>query len=372
MGEDPQISVIHLETSTEWRGGQQQIAYLVQGLMQYGIRTHLICRQGAEIARHFKRLDLPLTEITIRNPWDIFAARTIARTVLKQAAKIIHVHSSHALSLGLLVKLFLPKVILVASRRVDFSVSKPIIGALKYRTRLVNCIICVSKNVARVLKGDGIDEHKLRVIYSGLELTQFNPETTDTAAKQELGIPHDNLVIGTVAALVGHKDYPTLLEAAAIVCKKISNVTFCAVGEGPDREKLEEIHGKLGLGRRFLFLGFQSDISRFYALFDVFVLASHKEGLGTAILEAMASGIPVVATDAGGIPEIVEHGSNGLLVPRQDPASLANEIIRLTQDPDLRQRLVAGGLQTVKRFSIEGTVRSHLVLYQELLTGARQ
>ncbi|HEC83156.1 MAG TPA: glycosyltransferase family 1 protein, partial [Firmicutes bacterium] len=313
------------------------------------------------------RLGLPVIEITIRNPWDVLAAGTIAKIINRNNSQILHVHSSHALSLGLLVKIRLRHLILVASRRVDFPVRKPVFGSLKYNNRLVNRIICVSRNIADVLKRDGVDESRLTVIRSGIDLSRFSRRPVKPDLKRALGIPQDNLVVGTVAALVGHKDYPTLLEAAARVRKKIDNVTFCAVGEGPDRAKLESLRARLGLDKHFLFAGFHKAIADYYNLFDVFVLASRMEGLGTATLEAMSCGIPVVATAAGGIPEIVSDGSNGLLVPTGNPDSLADAITKVLQDSDLRARLAAGARITAQGFSVEKTVEDHINLYQELL-----
>ncbi len=367
MGEITQVSVAHLETSSEWRGGQQQIAYLVGQLLKHGVNTLLICRRGSQILRHFDSTGLPVEAVKIRNPWDILAAGKIAKILKSQGFRILHAHSSHALSLGLLVKMLLPKIILIASRRVDFPVRKPLIGSLKYNNRLVNTIVCVSENVASVLRRCGVEESKITVIHSGIDLNRFSPRAQTEDLRQTYKIPEKAIVVGTVAAMVGHKDYPTLLEAAARVLRHREDAIFCAAGEGPDRGKLERIHAQLELGNRFLFLGFRENVSQIYKLFDIFVLASRMEGLGTAALEAMASGLPVIATSAGGIAEIIVDNSNGLLVPSNDPDALADAIIKLIDESRLRERLAENAIETVSRFSIENTALKHITLYKDLL-----
>ena len=366
MGKDTQIKILHLETALEWRGGQQQIVYLLQGLIANGIQTVLACSPKSEIMKYCRKNNLPVLPVEIGHGWDFSAARQIARFMQENAFNILHAHSSHALSLSLLVKTMRRSVKLVASRRVDFSVNKPVIGSLKYNNRLIDRIVCISENIARVLQQDGVDARKLTVIHSGIDVHRFvGVETSELRA--ELNISSEHLIVGTVAALVGHKDYPTLMQAAQLVCKKRADVTFLAVGDGGDRGKLNALHKELGLGDCFRFVGFRSDLQRFYNLFDIFVLSSYLEGLGTSVLDALACGLPVVATRAGGIPEMIVHEQNGLLVEKKNPRELAAGIERLINDDALRERLSQNARQSVKAFSYENMVQKHLMLYRELL-----
>lgn len=362
------MKVLHLETVTEWRGGQQQIAYLVDGLLKAGVETVLVCRPQSEIFTYFKKKQWPVFPVQIKYGWDVRAARKIVRFVSENHFNILQAHSSHALSLGLLIKMFLPQMKLVASRRVDFPVRKPIVGSLKYTNKLIDRIVCISENIARVLEKDKIPYDKITVIHDGIDPNRFQMELA-TNLKQELKIPQDHWVVGTVAALVGHKDYPTLLKAAQIVVREIPNVTFVAVGEGGDKEKLQALHRSLELGDRFRFVGFRSDLEKFYNMFDIFVLSSHLEGLGTSVLDALACGLPVVATRAGGIPEMITHEENGLLVPVRNPQELAAVIERLLRDRDLRERLANNARASVQAFSFENMVQKHIALYRELVGG---
>ena len=181
-----------------------------------------------------------------------------------------------------------------------------------------------------------------------------------------LGIPVGHSVVGTVAAMAGHKDYPNLLKAAEIVTRSREDVTFCALGDGPDRESILRQAQRLDLGDRFVFAGFRKDPRPFLALFDVFVLASKREGLGTAVIEAQAAGLPVVVCRTGGLPEIVQHGRNGLLVPPRDPGALARAVLSLVDDTELRRRLADTARQDAGRFSIAATVEQYVRLYETI------
>ena len=167
--------------------------------------------------------------------------------------------------------------------------------------------------------------------------------------------------------MVGHKDYPNFLKAAQLVLKQRENVTFCAVGDGKDRENILNSAEELGLNDRFYFPGFRKDIGQFLKSFDIFVMASKLEGLGTSILDAEAVGLPIVACNSGGIPETLSHNYNGLLVPSRNPEKLADAILQLCDDKKLRNEFGRNSLQNVKKFEIANTINKNIELYENLI-----
>jgi glycosyltransferase involved in cell wall biosynthesis len=181
-----------------------------------------------------------------------------------------------------------------------------------------------------------------------------------------MGIPGDRIVVGTVAAMARHKDYPNLLEAARIVVSKREDVAFYAIGNGPEESRIRRAARRLGISGKFIFAGFQENPQDHLAGFDVFVLASRREGFGGAAVEAQAAGLPVVACRTGGLPEVVCHGRNGLLVPPRNPEALAEAILLLVTDPRLRARLGANGARDAERFSVEVNVERTLQLYETI------
>jgi glycosyltransferase involved in cell wall biosynthesis len=280
-------------------------------------------------------------------------------------------HSSHALAIGLWAKLFYSGLKLIAVRRVDFHIKKNWLSQIKYRTRKLDRIVCISEAIRQVLLADGIPAEKLVTIHSGIDIHKFDHQHSSTNLKEQFGIPANHIVVGTIAAMVGHKDYPNLLNAAKIVIENQEDVTFIAVGDGSLKNSILELAEKLALGNRFIFAGFQKDIGSFLKIFDIFVLASRLEGLGTSILDAQSVGLPIVACQTGGISEIVWHEQNGLLAPRKDAAALAQAILQLTGSENLRKQFGSRSLQTVRAFDIKTTIAKNIELYEHLMKGKK-
>ncbi len=366
MAEKPLI-VAHIDTGSEWRGGQQQVYYLYRALCRQQIPGILFCEQGSALEKRLQAENLPCIGMKIRSELDLRAAWQIACHIRRLGVTILHAHSAHALGIGLLVRRFFSPLKLIAARRVDFSVRKPVIGSRKYRTDRLHKIITVSSRIREVLIGDGVDPDKIAVIHSGIPLDKFETAGQKPELRTELGIPPDHFVVGTVAALAGHKDYPNLLRAARQVILQTDRITFCAVGDGPEADSVHRLAQSLQFGKRFVFTGFREDVGSLLKSFDLFVLASKKEGLGTSVLDALLVGLPVVATRAGGIPEMITDGQNGLLVPVRDPVSLAEAILRLCADAEMRNQMADQAVRSVRRFDIRETIRETLTLYRQML-----
>jgi glycosyltransferase involved in cell wall biosynthesis len=173
-----------------------------------------------------------------------------------------------------------------------------------------------------------------------------------------------------VANLRVQKAYPDLLEAAREVIERRPDVRFVAVGQGPLEAEIRAMHARLGLGDRLLLLGHRPDAVRVMGACDVFVLASHWEGLGVAVMEALALGLPVVATAVGGVPEVVEHGREGLLVPPGHPGELAAALLAVVSDDRLRREMSAAAARRGAALSIDAAVRRTEAVYYELAVAA--
>jgi glycosyltransferase involved in cell wall biosynthesis len=182
-------------------------------------------------------------------------------------------------------------------------------------------------------------------------------------------------VVGTVAALAPHKNHADLARAAAIVLARRPDVRFAWVGEGECRAELERLIGTLRIQNGVRLLGFREDAHALLAQFTLFALASYLEGLCTSLLDAQALGVPVVATAVGGIPDVVEHGRTGLLVPARDPAALAEAILATLDDPAGARRRAQEALKTVRSFSADAMVERTLQEYDTVRrarSGARR
>lgn len=366
MGKES-IRVLHIDTEKGWRGGQQQVVYLLNAIYENGYSTELICQPNSEIEKYCVARGLPCLPLRMRGEADFIAGLKIALYCKKNNFNILHLHSAHALGIGIWAKIFYSRLKLIAVRRVDFHIKKNWFSQFKYNTNRLNKIVCISDGIKQVLIEDGIPLKKLITIHSGINLHKFDEIVPEHNFKQQLGIPEKDILIGTIAAMVGHKDYPNLLKAAKLIIERQHDVTFCAVGDGPDKSKILKLAEDLSLRNRFIFAGFRKDIGQFLKSFDIFVLASKLEGMGTSILDAQAVGLPVIACETGGIPDIITHNQNGLLVTARNEQALAEAISLLIESPDLRQNLGQNASKIVKRFDIQTTVEKSIKLYEALV-----
>jgi len=363
----PSFRVLHIDTEFGWRGGQQQVAYLVEGLLQKGYETAVVCQPGSDMETYCRDHAWPCHTVRTHGELDAIAGYRVAQFCRKDKFNIIHLHAAHAQSLGVWAKPFGAPGKMVASRRVDFHIKKNRLSRFKYDNPYLDRIICISDQIRKVLLADGIPARKLQTIHSGVDIRRFDGILPPDDFREKLGIPDDHILVGTMAAMADHKDYPNLLHAANRVCQRTENISFCAVGSGPEEASIHKLAESLNLGERFIFTGFRKDVGNFLKSYDIFVHASYLEGLGTSILDAQSVGLPVIATRTGGIPEIVDHDTTGILVPPRDSRSLAEAICELADDASRRRRLGEAACHAVEEFSIEKTVDRNIEMYKELL-----
>ena len=183
--------------------------------------------------------------------------------------------------------------------------------------------------------------------------------------RAELGIDPDEIVFGTVANFRREKAYEVLLEAARIALASALRLRFVAVGQGPLEQEMRALHAKLGLGDRVQLLGYRDDAVRVMSAFDVFTLSSRHEGLPVSLMEALALGLPVVATAAGGLPHMVTDGVEGLLVPIDDPRALAEAYLDVATDPIRRSAMAEAAAKRAHDFDITSAARRLEQLYTE-------
>lgn len=368
------MKIIHLNSERTWRGGEQQMCYLAKGLQERGHESHVVCRPGSPCAEKARALGLPVHEFAIRGDLDYLAAGKLARLADKLDAEILHAHTArtHLAAARAARKSTLhPKC--VVHRRVDFSIHKlPLrLSGLKYRSG-VDRYIAITDAVKKVMIGDGIRAELIEVIHSSTDLDRFGGILKKPGLRAELGVPEGAPVIGALGALVGHKGQEYLIRAAASVVKAMPDAHFVLLGEGERRTELEGLVKALGIGRNFHMPGFRGDVPECLAEFTIFCMSSWGEGMGSSALEAMSMRLPVVATIAGGIPEVVVPEETGLLVPPRDSEALATAILWLLRNPAEAELYGQAGRKRVEEeFSADIMVERTIKLYESLLHGPR-
>jgi glycosyltransferase involved in cell wall biosynthesis len=253
---------------------------------------------------------------------------------------------------------------LVASRRVDFHLKANSFSRWKYRQ--VDCFIAASDAIRQMLIGDGVAPDRVVTVHEGIDVDRTDA-TPPVNVHEALWLPHHAPLVGNVAALVPHKGQRYLIEAAHLVIQKIPDARFVILGEGELREHLEHLVHEHHLEKHVLLPGFRTDVVGCIKGFDLFVMSSVTEGLGTSLLDAMACRKAIVGTRVGGIPEVVDDGRTGLLVDPRDARQLATAIVKLLQDRQQRERMAAAGYERVRaRFTVDRMVAQTAAVYRRL------
>lgn len=270
----------------------------------------------------------------------------------------------------------------VVHRRVDFRLSGGISRALKYER--AGRVVAVSRAIAGILADGGLRRDSVAVVpdavpadaqelrWTGLDEASLRPPTAEERARsraalaEEFGLPLDALWIGNLAALVPHKDHDTLIAAALIALMERPQARVLIAGDGPEAARLLESIKRLGLLGKIVLLGRRNDPFALLRALDVFVLSSWGEGMGSVLLEASAFGLPIAATTAGGIPEVVDDGKTGLLCPPRSPEALARNLVRLIDDAGLRRRLGEAARAELPRFGLARMAEQMETIYGAL------
>lgn len=231
--------------------------------------------------------------------------------------------------------------------------------------RLVDAVVVVSDEVAQeVIRRKLASPRKLHVVQLGLELDRFM-QARPGRLHRELGLPEALPLVGLVGRLVPIKGVSHFVAGAARVALDVPQARFIVIGDGPERDALDRQGRQAGLGDRLFFLGWRRDMEQVYPDLDVVVLSSLNEGTPVSIIEAMAAGRPVVATRVGGVPDVIEDGVTGLLVPPEDPEAIATAVVRLLRAPDQRRRIgMTAQASAVRRFTATRMVRDMDTLYR--------
>lgn len=228
-------------------------------------------------------------------------------------------------------------------------------------------IVCVSQSTKNDLIGMGLPVNRLEVIPNGLAFSKFDIKIDRSNKRKELGLCDSDFIICCVGRLSREKNHKMLLDSAKSVLKKIPHAKFLLAGDGPLKEYLKKYASDSMISDKIIFLGSRKDIPEILKISDCFAACSDSESFGLSVLEAMAVGVPVVSTCAGGLKEIVKDGETGILIERNDTAGLVSAICRIKEDTLLREKIVFNAKKMVKdNYKIENMIRKYEELYSNL------
>ena len=324
------MRVLHIDSGREYRGGQNQVRLLTRELARAeDVEQRLVTKRSSELARRTAAHGATVREV----PWGpALDPRALWRLYLEAAdfaPDLLHAHDSHALQLAYWMRRLSGRgpgdPALVATRRVDFHVRPRSVWHRADR------LIAISEAVRDVLVEDGLAPKDITVVPSGIDPAEVQRAArTPLNVRARLGLPPDTPLAANVAALVGHKDQDTLIRAAHAARAARGDLHWVIAGEGELRGALEAAVARLGVADRVHLLGHVPEADALIAQADVLVMSSKQEGLGSVVLHALALGKPVVATRAGGLPEMVPEP---WLVPVGDAEALARKVVYALSHP---------------------------------------
>jgi glycosyltransferase involved in cell wall biosynthesis len=365
--------VVHIDSGRDWRGGQRQVLLLAEALRAAGAEPLVIGAADAPLVGRLRQAGLAASSVTMRSDWDLLAARGV-RTILRAwQPDIVHAHDAraHAIALAALAVPWTrrgrvggvaePRATtppLIVTRRVMHA---PRHARLKYSARVAH-FIAISRAVRDVLIVAGIAADRIEVVYSGVP-TPVVRRARDWRA--EAGWPADAVICGIVGAMTAEKGIARLGAIAdhlSDAARRRAHLVFLGGGRSSGRALvggLESYHA-----------GFVDDIDAAMAGLDLLWHPSRSEGLGTTIIDAMALGVPPVAFAAGGIPEVIENGRTGVIVPPEDTVAFAHAATRLIADDGARRALADAGPERAAEFSVDRMARGTIAVYERVLRRA--
>lgn len=359
------MKVLHIETGRHLYGGARQVAYIIEGLHRHGIENILACQQGSAIATAMAGI-AQVHQFSLHGDLDFRLIFKLRKLIQLYQPDIIHCHSRRGADIWGGVAGRMAHIPTVLSRRVD----NPEPGWLvQKKYALYDRVICISEGIRQVLLKQGVAEHRVTTVRSAIDVNAWGQGCDREVFNAQFNTQSHQLLLGMVAQLIPRKGHSLVLQAMQQLTTHYPHLHLICFGQGPLRQSLQQEVIDRGLQDRVQFAGFRDDLQQWLGCIDVLVHPALMEGLGISLIQAAACGIPLIASRAGGMPEIVRDQLNGLLIEPGDLAGLQQALKRLINEPHTRQRMGKAGRQLVEQeFSIEQMVLGNLAVYQDLIS----
>ena len=361
------LNILHTESSDGWGGQEARTVLEAEHFVRRGHRVRIAGPPNSGIAREAHRRGIPFVPIPIRSVMDLKGWYQLCRLLRHEQPTILHTHSSKDSWLAGLAGKQAGIPALIRTRHVSIPVHA-------HRLNLVYRIpdrIIVTASVTRnhLVKQYGLNPDRVVTLPTGVDLNKFGPHISGKSFREEFGLGKTTPLVGIIAQFRGSKGHNIFIEAAKILSDQNPKIRFFIVGDGLWRDLIREKVKQEGMADRIHLTGYREDIPSVMAALDVMVIASIRtDGIPQAGLQAMATGVPLVGTNVGGIPEILRNGKTGFLVPPGDAFSLADAIRHLLSDPTLRKQLGTNGIELVREYhSLENMLDTLERIYEDTL-----
>lgn len=360
-----------IDELSEYGGSELQLLELVTYLRDTSLKPVVAVCGRDDLKGLFKERGIPFYNLNIKSIWGIEGVKGIHKIVgliKKIDAKLLVTYHTQADILGPMASTIASIPNISSRRDMGFTKKKHHIEIQKRLNPLVNKIIAVSKAVARVVsESEEVGMEKIWVIYNGVDTKRFVPVKDREEVRRELNISKDDILIGTIANFSPVKGQNYLIEAAKTIIPNYPNLKVILVGDGPTKKECEKLSAQF-LNKSIIFTGVRHDPDRILGALDIFVMPSLHEGLSNAILQAMASGLPVVASDGGSNPEIIEDGTDGFIFKAQDHISLREKLELLLKAPKLRTEMGYNARKkVVEKFQFEQMCVNYMTAFNSVI-----
>ena len=348
------MNVVHLTDSPFFGGPERQMLGLAVNLPK-SITTTILCFRdngsGAPFVHRLGEAKIDARMLTAANPHFVAMVADVVGELKAKRANVLVTHGYKADILGFVAARIARVPILAVSRGWTGHTRKVRLNEALDRLflRHVDGVVCVSDGQAVKIRRAGIPGKRVHVIRNAIDTTRFAAKDPASRATLQAMFPAPrDVIVAGVGRLSPEKGFDVLIEAARLTTARLPGAGFVLLGDGPERQLLEERVRAAGLQGSVAFAGFRSDVDRLLPGADILAQSSHTEGLPNVVLEACAAGIPVVATAVGGTGEVIRDGVNGFLVEPGNPVALADRLLELMVSPDLRQSMGESGRQVVR------------------------
>jgi glycosyltransferase involved in cell wall biosynthesis len=363
------MKILFVDLESEWRGGQNQALLALRGFRAEGHEAELVAIENGALAKRARGEGIFVHAVAPRAK-RLAATRIIRRLLARKDFEIVHANEPHALTAAWLAGAH-RRAALVTSRRIALPLKKGRIAEARYRA--ARRIIAVSQFVAESVRASGLPASQVEVIHDGVEIPAPTSKRERDAARRLWNVRDGETLLGCVSYLLPEKGQRELLEAFSVLRKEFPALRVLLAGDGPCRAELKQLAAKQKFGDGVIFAGRMEDIATVYQALDAFIFPSLEEPLGSSLLAAMAYGLPVVARESGGVPEIIQSARNGLLVSESNAGKIGNalaaSIAELLSEPIVSREMGAAARKTIEeRFSATRMARETLRVYEAVLT----
>jgi glycosyltransferase involved in cell wall biosynthesis len=345
------MRLIQVTAARGWRGHEQKIIYLYEAFRDFGYVEDqwIVCTENSEVHKIAQSKGMQVIGLPLKSEYDLKFAKSLKKIADANKADVVFIHNSESHTISVLAKLLYGlKVPLVLCRTLIKRVDTNFFRKWKYDYKGISKIICVSQPVVNALKFAVKDHGKLVVVGSVTDTNKFTKQAPTGMLHREFNIPDGYKIIGNIAAFTGFKDHKTWVNTVEVLHKRGLKAKYILVGDGPMEQEIRDMVKVKGLEDEIVFAGFRKDIPDILPEFDLFLFTSNNEPTGGVLLEAYACKVPIVAANAGGIPEVVVDGQTGLMAEVGNPVDFADKVQQLFADPAMQNRFRENGYEFLK------------------------